>query len=388
MRVTEHGIRLITSFEGKPRLKARRCEGDKYEVGYGCTYFPDGRKVKASDVITPDMVKPMLAHCMVSEMAPVARAFARDPGPFWYDAFSGFSFNVGGYNVVGEPAAALTLWNEGRLKDAAAAFVGWVSATSSGPTEKEQGDPYYAGVWEMRDGRPRWISPDGQPCKYRRKMRGLLRRRLAEGCLALGYDWEEACADDSVFLRRERVWSEVNKRWEDRTISMTQLKDVLPVAQKHPLEFAPEVFAELSDVLAAPPGDDGAERLPPVLEEEPMPTQTQPVKVVVHEEAIELPNLDPAKQPKRMEDSETHRGLSKSESGKEAVYGGTGVTLLAAMLPLMRELTGFFEQFEMRSILLTIFLVGITCIAVGGWRWWRGKIIAYEGRVNAREGKA
>lgn len=261
MQVSKHGLGLITGFEGKPRTEARLCEGGAYELGWGSTYFPDGRPVTAADMADHAMAEAMLAHCMKTEMAPVIKAFKKTPTQFWFDAFASFAYNVGGYNVVGEPAQALVLYNEGRYADAAAAFVGWISATSAGPTSKEVNDPYYEGVWADTPKGPRWIGPDGTPCEYKRKMRGLLRRRLAEGCVALGYDWRAACAKDVVFLRRERIWRASRNRWEDRVVSMTQLKDVLPVAKQHPLPF--ELVETIPEPVRIP--------TPAPIEEAPMP---------------------------------------------------------------------------------------------------------------------
>lgn len=302
--VSVYGTNLIRGFEGKPRLKARRCEGDAWELGYGCTYYPDGSPVKPGDTITEDRVEPMLAHCMGAELAPVLRVLDREPDQNWTDAFGSFAYNNGGHNVA-RLADAVKLFNAHRDEEAAAAFVGWISATSSGPTEGEEGDPFYAGVWKNIDGAARWIGPDGQPCEYRRKMRGLLRRRLAEGCVALGFEWEIACRSDAVFLERERLWR--NGRWEDRVISMTQLKDVLPVARKYPiLRDAPKavpVEAAEAEPLPEIKPDPPKEVLPPP----PAPKE----KPVSPPKPAQLPygSVEPIKDPKDMLASKRFWGL-------------------------------------------------------------------------------
>jgi hypothetical protein len=46
-------MQLLFDFEGKPRLTARLCEGGRYEVAYGVTYYLDGRPVQAGDTYHP-----------------------------------------------------------------------------------------------------------------------------------------------------------------------------------------------------------------------------------------------------------------------------------------------------------------------------------------------
>ena len=72
---------------------------------------------------------------------------------------------------------------------------------------------------------------------YKQALRGLLRRRYAEACLFLGYQWSEACADEAIALQRERPTSLPGK---DKVIYKTPFKDVLAVAQHYPLDASPE----------------------------------------------------------------------------------------------------------------------------------------------------
>lgn len=300
MIVSANGVGLIKPFEGKPRMTARVCEGGAWEVGYGCTYYPNGSRVKAGDTITEDMVEPMLAHCMAVELAPVIRVLDREPSQNWIDAFASFAYNNGGHNVARE-ADAVRKFNEYKDFEAAAAFVGWISATSNGPTLTETRDPFYDAVWEERGGARVWIDADGKPCEYRRKMRGLLRRRLAEGCVALGYHWEQAAANDAVFLQRERHWR--NGRWEDRVISMTQLKDILPVAKKYPLavQSSPTIAQQPDPPKApAPVIEVKAEPLPEILPPVPVP------KPAPKEKPVTTP---PAPQPKLPDDFDPNDGF-------------------------------------------------------------------------------
>ena len=88
-----------------------------------------------------------------------------------------------------------------------------------------------------------------------------------------------------------------------------------------------------------------------------------------------------------MEQSKTHKGLSKKESGQETVIIGTTVTGIGALLPNINALTAYLEKFPVKSILLTVAIVGVANVLVGAWRWWAGRMIAYEGRQEAERPK-
>lgn len=109
--------------------------------------------------------------------------------------------------------------------------------------------------------------------------------------------------------------------------------------------------------------------------------------VVKRKDVIETPVFNPELPPKPMEESETHRGLSKKDSGRETVVIGTTATVITASLPVAKELTGFFKQFDMQTILTAGLFFGFACLAIGAWRWWRGNIIAYEGRQTGEQAK-
>jgi hypothetical protein len=88
-----------------------------------------------------------------------------------------------------------------------------------------------------------------------------------------------------------------------------------------------------------------------------------------------------------MEESKTHKGLSKAESGKETAIVGGVLTGLGAMLPNIQAITVYLNQFDGATIIAALSVVGVGVIAVGGWRWWMGRMIAHEGRVTATQAK-
>lgn len=264
-------MQLLFDFEGKPRLTARLCEGGRYEVAYGVTYYLDGSPVLAGDTITEDQVMPLTLHALAVEAAPVWRAVTRDLTSFQAGALAVFAFNVGGSAAAASTVVKMV--NAGRFEDAAASFGSWTGATSSGPTPTE----ISAGIapehpaWD-RVAR-RWLSPDGEPTTYFRRFRGLLRRHHAEGCLFLGYDHNEAVKNDAIELAAEPRWNEARKRWEDKIIRQTEFASVLSVARRYPLA-APTIAQEPDPPVAAPTTPVEVDPLPEMLPEPPLPKET------------------------------------------------------------------------------------------------------------------
>jgi GH24 family phage-related lysozyme (muramidase) len=173
---------------------------------------------------------------------------------------------------------------------------------------------------------------------------GLYKRRIAEVLMFLGLPWNAPA-----------VWGFVTS-----ALYKTRAGAVAPTD--------PWFIIDLAE-SAAPPAT------PPAVIEEPIP------------EVPVAPNLDPDLPPKPMEESDTHRGLSKAESGKETAIIGGVLTGLGAMLPNIQAITAYLAQFDGATILAALSVIGIGIAGVGGWRWWRGRIIAYEGRITAKQAK-
>jgi lysozyme len=224
MKTGPDGLRLITTFEGKPRLSARLCEGGRWELGYGCTFwppsegYPDGRPVREGQTILPDHVQPLLAHALHTFEQVVNSRVTVELTQYQFDALVALVFNIGDAQFA--TSSVLRLTNERRFEDAARAFGMWTKATS-----------------EVDANGNHWRGPSGEPCRYTRALRGLLRRHYAEGCVYSGFDFEEACADDAISLRSEKLWDEPNNRWHDRVLwdQTTPFGQVLETARKHPL---------------------------------------------------------------------------------------------------------------------------------------------------------
>lgn len=265
---------LLKEFEGKPRLKARLCEGGRYEVAYGVTYYPDGRPVGADDVIAESDVMPMTLHALANEAAPVWAALTRPVTPAQAGALAVLAFNVGGGTVAKSiREQSFRAVNEGRYEDAAAAFGLYTAATSSGPspTEVAAGIAPNHPPWKDFGRGPRWLSPEGNPCAYFRRFRGLLRRHHAEGCLFLGLDWKEATKNDAISMALDPVWNAAKSRWEDKIIRQTEFAEVLEIARRYPLAGIPIASEPDPPKPAAPVVPVDVKPLPEILPEPPKP---------------------------------------------------------------------------------------------------------------------
>ena len=127
--------------------------------------------------------------------------------------------------------------------------------------------------------------------------------------------------------------------------------------------------------------------LPPRAIPKPPPAKPKPVAKAEVPVPVPAPQVDVTAPPKPMESSKTHKGLSKKESGQEAVIIGTTVTGIGAVLPNVNALTAYLNQFPIQTILMTVAIIGICIALVGAWRWWAGRMIAHEGRLEATQTK-
>lgn len=234
-------LAILKEFEGKPRLTARLCEGGRYEVAYGVTYYLDGSPVQQGDRITEDQVMPLTLNALAVEGAQIWKALEREVTPEMAGALSLLGYNIGGGAVANSiRTGSFAVLNSGRTEDAAAAFGLFTAVFSVGPSPTEVA----AGIapafprWEDRGKGPRWLDRDGNECIYVRRFRGLLRRHHAEGCLSMGLDWREATKNDAISMATEAVWNAAKSRWEDKIIRQTEFREVLAVARKYPLASA------------------------------------------------------------------------------------------------------------------------------------------------------
>ena len=330
-------------------------------------------------------------------------------------------------------STALRKHNERRFEEAAEAFTLWRWAGKDNdalfnrldrglhvPPEQWMHGPGIA------EGPPGWSprQPIPRGVEWKQALRGLYRRHASEGLLYLGLDWAEACADYNIELQATTLWQPDHNRWFDRIDYQTPWEDILSRATPIVPEILEPAPFDSPDLAIIPRGYEEPEpemqprtiTLPPEWDEMTSSEKTPwlntgelirlggdpatpgpdpvwaapalpPAPVAIQRRTVAAPNVDLSAPPKAMEDSETHRGLSKAESGREIAAVGGAAGIITASLPLARDLTGFFEAVQMKTLLTAGLCFGVILIGVGLWRWWRGNIIAYEGRINGTQPK-
>ncbi len=399
--VSALGIALNLQFERPASgviLEAHEDDYGNVQIGDGLTSYPDGSPVKMGDTLLPAEYELMRSkrrrEFEVAVFEGVDEKQRAKLTQYQFDALVFLSWNIG--KGAFQDSSVLRCINQGRIDDAAFHFGDWVRARIQNKFDENGnivGEKQYA--------------PDGKLLQkgeiYWTASRGLYRRHLSEACLFLGYDWHEACSDDAIELISEPVRTEGKYLWKDEIVYKTPWKDVLRVARQNPLPKPDLLIKDTQTVVVAEPslaenktltlpaGWDGMTPNQKTawlnmseearLAEKPAPAA--PAVVVRQKAVVEVPNVKPGAKPKDMRDSVTFNGLSKQESGKEAVIFGTVMTGAAAALPTVEKVTGMIDKFETRTIVTVALIFGALLLIVGAWRWWAGRMIAYEGRQQA-----
>lgn len=360
---SDAGFELIKRFEGcekrlpDNRLIAYKIGADPWTVGWGQTgQLRDGRKVEEGLIITQEEADNELQYFVRGVVDPLVRKHFVCRSQAEHDACASWVYNVRHDRLERGEYSLPTLVNL-KARDIEAVANKWLQYVATPGFEN-----------------------------------GLYRRRLAEILMFMGLPWSVPA-----------VWGYISTAIYQRN-GVKQPTDpwfIIDVAQA--LEEAPkteeQIIADLNNAqLVAlggtvgqtvatprppPPAAKPKAASAPAKAEAPVPAPKPEPKPVV----IETPNLQPAAPPKPMEQSKTHKGLSKKESGQETVIIGTTVTGIGALLPNINALTAYLEKFPVKSILLTLAIVGVAIVLVGAWRWWAGRMIAYEGRQEAERPK-
>lgn len=95
--INQEGILLIKSFEGLS-LKAYLCSAGVPTIGYGTTYYPDGRKVRLGETCTQEEAERYLIfdiHKKNIKLAPYLRGIGVKLTSNQYSALVSLAYNVG-----------------------------------------------------------------------------------------------------------------------------------------------------------------------------------------------------------------------------------------------------------------------------------------------------
>lgn len=95
MTVSDKGLQFCAEFEGLS-LKPYLCPANIPTIGYGCTFYPDGTKVKMTDpAITKERALELLRYHM-SHFAQTVDSYTTDAvNQQQFDALVDFAYNLG-----------------------------------------------------------------------------------------------------------------------------------------------------------------------------------------------------------------------------------------------------------------------------------------------------
>jgi lysozyme len=98
-KISQNGLELLKKFEGLS-LKPYKCAGGIWTIGYGNTYYPDGKKVKETDLaITKEKANEMLVMLLGSYEKAVDSFCRDDINQNQFDALVLLAYNIGVGNL-------------------------------------------------------------------------------------------------------------------------------------------------------------------------------------------------------------------------------------------------------------------------------------------------
>lgn len=99
MKINEKGIQLIKSFEGC-LLNAYLDSVRVPTIGYGATFYEDGKRVKIGDRITQERANELLNHHIELFAEKIKPLIKKELNENQFSALVSFAFNLG-YNALG-----------------------------------------------------------------------------------------------------------------------------------------------------------------------------------------------------------------------------------------------------------------------------------------------
>ena len=343
MQTSALALELIRTAEGfEP--SAYICPAGQVTIGYGNTCWEDGEPVHLGDEIDEAGATQLLWSYVRNEVEPALDRLIKVPLEIHQrDAFADFIFNFGE-----EKARGYTLTRLINEQAPTADICDW------------------------------WV-------KYRvaagKPLLGLYRRRLAEVLM-----WNNLPIDKAWTATMATTWR-----------SLVGVPEYTPVKpEPKPAPEPKPVEAKVPRTLTLPDEWDtmtGAQqtawlntgeyiRIGGKMEEIDKPKT--PATVAIVKKVIDTPNLKPDAPAKPMEQSQTHRGLSKADSGKEAAIISTTVLGgVAYSVPHAEKITGYIEKYPPSTIFMVLGILAGLGVLYGLWRWWAGQMIAEDGRRNA-----
>lgn len=123
LKTSPQGLAIIKKFEGF-RAKPYACPAGVATIGYGSTYYADGKPVKLTDApVTEAQAQELLQATLAKYEACVNGAVKMPINQNQFDALVSFTYNVG--CSAFRNSTMLHLFNQGYAPQAAAQFYRW-----------------------------------------------------------------------------------------------------------------------------------------------------------------------------------------------------------------------------------------------------------------------
>ena len=155
MKTNEQGIKILHEFESC-RLKAYKCPAGVWTIGWGNTFYEDGKPVKEGDTITQQRADHLFEAILAGFESIALKAITSKVNTNQFAAFVSALYNIGGGGKTKSGLIRLTNGNPSTL-------LRKINANPNDPT--------------IRDEFMKWVS------KGSAFERGLTRRRAAEANL-------------------------------------------------------------------------------------------------------------------------------------------------------------------------------------------------------------
>ena len=99
MKTSKKGIELIKKWEGC-KLDSYKCSAGHDTIGYGNTFYEDGKKVKVGDKITKQRAEELLANLLPKFEAIVNKKVTVPLAQNQFDALVSYTWNTGGSSTL------------------------------------------------------------------------------------------------------------------------------------------------------------------------------------------------------------------------------------------------------------------------------------------------
>lgn len=138
MQISSQALEILKNRE-KLRLSAYQDSAAVWTIGYGCTTYENGAKVKAGDKITEAKAVQLLDYHVGNAISAVNSSISATLNQGQFDALVSFVYNVGGPKFQSSALRKLVNTDPNNVTAIAAEFRKWVYVTVGGKKVKSAG---------------------------------------------------------------------------------------------------------------------------------------------------------------------------------------------------------------------------------------------------------